>query len=139
MRSSQATPTGPFGPGGHGPGLNPRGRSRFEGPIGHISNPQTKGGLDKSIIRGYIQRQHERIRHCYERTLLTSPDVTGTVTTTFVISPEGKVIRVSATGIGHDNLETCITEVVRNISFPRTDAGELTQVTYPFELRNTGR
>lgn len=131
--------SGPFGPGGRGPGLDPRGRQRFSGPTVSIKNPQTKGAIDKSIIRSYIQRQHERIRHCYERTLLTTPDVTGTVTTSFVISPEGRVIRASATGIGNGSLESCITEVVRNISFPRTDAGELTQVTYPFELRNTGR
>jgi hypothetical protein len=131
--------SGPFGPGGHGPGLDPRARQRFTGPIVRISNPQTKGSLDKSIIRSHIQRQHERIRHCYERTLLTSPDVTGTVTTSFVISPDGRVLRATATGIGHDDLEACVADVVRNISFPRTDAGELTQVTYPFELRNTGR
>lgn len=131
--------SGPFGPGGHGPGLDPRGRSRFSGPTVRISNPQTKGGLDRSIIRSHILRQHERIRHCYERTLLTTPDVTGTVTTSFVIGTDGRVIRASATGIGNQGLESCIAGVVGNISFPRTDAGELTQVTYPFELRNTGR
>jgi hypothetical protein len=131
--------SGPFGPGGRGPGLDPRARQRFSGPTVSIKNPQTKGSLDKSIIRSRIQRQHERIRHCYERTLLTTPDVTGTVTTSFVISPDGRVLRASATGIGNGGLESCITDVVRNISFPRTDAGELTQVTYPFELRNTGR
>lgn len=129
---------GPFGPGGRGPGLAPRPHARFQGPIVNISNPGVIGSLDRSIIRSRIQRQHARIRHCYERTLLTAPDVTGTVTTTFVISPDGRVMRVSATGIGRDDLESCIADVIRGISFPRTGAAELTQVTYPFDLRLPG-
>ncbi len=132
--------SGPFGPGGRGPGLEPRAHSRFSGPTVHISNPTTDGGLDKRIIRSHVQRQHERIRHCYERTLLTSPAVAGTVTTSFVISPDGRVIRAGATGIGNAGLESCITGVINNMSFPRSSANQITQVTsYPFVLRTPGR
>jgi hypothetical protein len=132
--------SGPFGPGGHGPGLDPRARQRFSGPTVHISNPKTEGGIDKRIIRSHVQRQHERIRHCYERTLLTAPDVTGTVTTSFVISPDGRVMRASATGIGNAGLESCIAGIISNMSFPRSTSDQITQVTsYPFELRNPGR
>jgi hypothetical protein len=132
--------SGPFGPGGHGPGLDPRARARFSGPTVRISNPETDGGLDKRIIRSHVQRQHERIRHCYERTLLTSPDVAGTVVTSFVISPDGRVIRAGATGIGNAGLESCIAGVINNMSFPRSSSNQITQVTsYPFELRTPGR
>jgi hypothetical protein len=133
-------------PGGPGPGHigfppfggNPR-RPGFTGPTVQMGEVKVPGGLDPEIIRRAIHRQRERIRHCYERTLLTAPDLTGTVVTEFLISPEGKVLRSSASGLGHDGVQSCIAGVIQSISFPRTSAAELTRVTYPFELRNTGR
>jgi hypothetical protein len=117
------------------------GRARHQPgvPSVRISDARADGALDPKMIRSRITQQRERIRHCYERTLLTTPELTGTVTTNFVISPEGKVIQASASGIGHDGLEACIADVVQNISFPRASTSQLTKVTYPFELRNTGR
>jgi hypothetical protein len=129
---------GPGHTGFPGVGLNPR-KPGFTGPTVHISPGTAIGALDPSIIRSRIKSKHERIRHCYERTLLTAPELTGTVVTKFVISPEGKVIQASASGLGHDGVQSCIAEVIQGISFPRTSGGELTRVTYPFELRNTGR
>jgi hypothetical protein len=129
---------GPGHTGFPGTGLNPR-RPGFAGPTVQINQGTAIGALDPSIIRSRIKSKHERIRHCYERTLLTAPELTGTVVTKFVISPEGKVLQTSATGMGHDGLEACISDVIQGISFPRTNGAELTKVTYPFELRNTGR
>jgi hypothetical protein len=124
---------------GHrGIGLDPR-KPGFTGPSVRINPGTATGALDPSIIRSRIKSNHERIRHCYERTLLTAPELVGTVVTKFLISPEGKVLQASASGMDHDGLETCIADVIQGISFPRTSGAELTRVTYPFELRNTGR
>lgn len=130
---------GPAGPGVPGPGLDGRRRSSFGGPTVKISAAEVVGGIDGSIIRRHIQRRRERIRHCYERALLTAPDLEGTVVARFVISPAGAVLDASATGMGHGGLTSCIAGVIQGISFPRNSGGELARVTYPFELRNTGR
>lgn len=129
---------GPDGTGFRGPGLDPR-RPGFAGPTVSISGGTAIGGLDPEIIRRNIHRQRERVRHCYERTLLTAPELTGTVVTKFLISPEGKVLQPTAEGMGHEGLESCIAGVMGAISFPRTTGSGLTRVSYPFELRNTGR
>ncbi len=121
-----------------GIGLDPR-KPGFTGPTVTISPGTAIGALDPSIIRSRIKSKHERIRHCYERTLLSAPELNGTVVTKFVISPEGKVLQANASGMGHDGLEACISDVIQGISFPRTNGAQLTNVTYPFELRNTGR
>lgn len=129
---------GPGHTGFPGAGLNPR-RPGFVGPTVQISQGTAIGAPDPSIIRRYIKSKHERIRHCYERTLLTTPELNGTVVTKFLISPEGKVLQATASGVGHEGVQTCIAEVIQSISFPRSNVSELIRVTYPFELRNTGR
>jgi hypothetical protein len=129
---------GPGHTGFPGTGLNPR-RPGFAGPTVQIQQGTVVGGPDPNIIRRYIKSKHERIRHCYERTLLTTPELTGTVVTKFLISPEGKVLQATASGVGHEGVQTCIAEAIQSISFPRSNASELIRVTYPFELRNTGR
>lgn len=130
---------GPAGPGVPGPDLEPRRRAGFGGPTVKLIGAKVVGGIDSSIIRRHIQRRHERIRHCYERALLTAPGLEGTVVARFVISPAGAVLDASATGVGHGGLTSCISGVIQGISFPRNSSGELARVTYPFELRNTGR
>ncbi|ACY15253.1 AgmX/PglI C-terminal domain-containing protein [Haliangium ochraceum] len=116
---------------------------------GHITRvPQVKtcsgdeckadGALDKSIIRSRIQRQHERVRHCYERALLSAPALAGTLAVDFLISPEGAVLSVNTGGMQHAELNACVAGVVENIEFPRATTGGLTKVSYPFTFQPAG-
>lgn len=127
---------GPGGNGigvGNGPGLRKRTKRKPTVTIGRVT--PTKDA-DPSIIRRYIRRKLPQIRHCYESRLILSPDLSGTVTTQFVISPKGAVMGARASGSGDSGLESCVANVMATIDFPKFD--HLVNVTYPFTFHPAG-
>ncbi len=153
-----------FGPGGGGTGWGTIGTGRF-GTIGHgsgtgsgygigsgrggmrgrpsavpsvrIGQPQSGGGLDKAIIRRYIKRNIQKITYCYEKQLLASPGLEGTVNTQFFISPNGTVTTANASGVNGE-VASCVASVIKGIEFPKPKGGGGVQVNYPFNFRPTG-
>lgn len=152
------------GPGGGGPGWGTIGAGRYD-TIGHgagptygfgdddglgrgpgrrpiapqvdIKDPITHGELDKSIIRRHIRQRLARFQHCYEKQLLATPNIAGTVETSFQISPQGTVLAATAHGV-HDQVASCVADVIGNIQFPKPSGGGLVQVRYPFSFRTSG-
>jgi hypothetical protein len=90
------------------------------------------GGIDKAIIRRYVRRQLEKIQYCYEKRLLSSPKLTGTVRAHFTINGAGQVITATADGLGDAEVESCVAGVIQQVEFPRTDDRGVVQVNYPF-------
>ena len=126
---------GPGGPGNHhGPKLR---KHKVTGPTPTPGAPKVIGGLDKSIVRRYVRRKLARIGHCYDRALLSNPSLRGTVAVTFVISSTGAVLSSAGTGM-NSAMNSCVAQVVKGISFPRTDGGIVT-VAYPFNFTNASR
>jgi len=133
-------------------GLGKFGRSGWDGPGGGvlgtrkhppgvpnpvIGQPESKGGLDKSIIRRYIKRNIDKIKYCYEKQLLAQPGLEGTVSVQFFITPTGSV--TSSIGAGVDpTVANCVAGVVSNIEFPKPDGGGV-QVNYPFTFHPAGQ
>jgi hypothetical protein len=102
--------------------------------IGQATTQTTGGdGLDKAIIRRYIKRNIQKIQYCYEKQLLADPKLSGTVTTKFVITPDGTVGKAEADGV-HKETASCIARVIQAIEFPKPKGG-IVQVTYPFTFR----
>lgn len=97
------------------------------------------GSLSRAVVRRVIRRHHNEILHCYERSLLTRPELDGRVMTRFLIAPEGKVIGASVmeSSLTHAETEACVTSVLRRMTFPETDGG-IVRVNYPFEFRAVG-
>lgn len=154
-----------FGPGGGGTGWGTIGTGRY-GTIGHgsgtgsgygvgggrggmrgrtsavptvtISQPNVQGDLDKAIIRRYIRRNIQKISYCYEKQLLAKPNLSGTVTAQFFISPNGNVTSSQGSGLDPD-VANCVADVVRGIEFPKPKGGGGVQVNYPFIFRPTGQ
>jgi hypothetical protein len=153
-----------FGPGGGGTGWGTIGTGRY-GTIGHgsgtgsgygvgggrggirgrssavpqvkIGQPSAQGDLDKAIIRRYIKRNIQKITYCYEKELLAKPGLAGTVTTTFLIMPNGTV--ASSDGSGVDgSVSGCVAGVIKGIEFPKPKGGGSVKVNYPFIFRPTG-
>ena len=116
---------------GHGGGLN--GGGAPSGPQVRIGIPQSIGDLDKAIIRRYIKRNILKITYCYEKALLATPDLEGTVTTQFFISPTGAVSTASATGVSPE-VASCVAGVIKGIEFPKPRGGGGVQVNYPFRF-----
>jgi hypothetical protein len=153
-----------FGPGGGGTGWGTIGTGRY-GTIGHgsgtgsgygvgggrggmrgrtaavptvsIGQPSAQGDLDKAIIRRYIKRNQQKIQYCYEKELLAKPNLSGTVMTNFLITPNGNVSSSNGSGVD-PNVASCVAGVIKNIEFPKPKGGGNVQVNYPFIFRLGG-
>lgn len=127
------------GPHGIGPrvGLPNRARKPLA-PQVSIEDPKVSEGLTKDIIRRYVRRALPRIQYCYERELLRDKGIAGTVTSSFLIDGNGAVIAAKAKGMGHERVESCVSEVVRSLAFPRPANRQSVQVSYPFHFRTAG-
>jgi pSer/pThr/pTyr-binding forkhead associated (FHA) protein len=153
-----------FGPGGGGTGWGTIGTGRY-GTIGHgsgtgsgygvgggrggmrgrsaavptvsIGQPNAQGDLDKAIIRRYIKRNQQKIQYCYEKELLAKPNLSGTVMTNFLITPNGNVSTSSGSGVD-PGVASCVANVIKNIEFPKPKGGGNVQVNYPFIFRLGG-
>ncbi len=121
---------------GNGKGI--RGRVSRD-PIIKIKTPNCGvAGCDKNLIGRYVRRQRRRIRNCYERAMITSPNLSGTITARFLIHPNGKVSSAKASGMGDAELGKCVAGVVKSIKFPVVADGVVAAVTYPFFLSQSG-
>jgi len=101
---------------------------RVRGPQARLGQPATTG--DKVIIRRYVRRNIQKLQYCYEKQLLASPKIAGTLTATFTIGADGKVTRSRAKGV-HPDVETCVATMIQRIEFPKPANGEV-EVSYPF-------
>lgn len=102
-------------------------------------NSEVIGSLSRETIRRVVRRHRNEIRHCYERSLLTHPELDGRLMTRFLINPAGTVIGSSVveSSLRHAETESCVTNVLRRLTFPETDGG-MVRVNYPFEFRAVG-
>src|SRR5690606_37446250 len=94
-------------------------------------------GRDASIIRRYLRRHLDRIRHCYERELLGSPGLAGTVVAEFQISPQGAVLSSQGQGM-NDEVASCVAGVIQAIPSPRSASSTFVAVRDPFTFRPAG-
>ncbi len=94
--------------------------------------------LDKEIIRRYVKRNLEKITYCYEKELLASPSLEGTVTVNFILNGNGRVIESNASGVDA-TVSSCIAQVVSSIKFPKVGDDGIYPIKYPFQLRPAGR
>lgn len=141
--------TGRFGLIGHsegtGEGYTP-GNSKGGMRVHKATPPTVKvgpvdqdGGLTPAIIRRHVRRKLTRIRHCYEKELLVSSSLSGTVTTRFQISPNGTVQGVKASGLGNSKVESCVAAAIKSINFPKPKGGGYVNVrSYPFTFQPAG-
>jgi len=137
--SGQYRITGPTGPGNvstRGPGRPPGLDHKSRGPRIDLckSGCQADGDLDPAIIRRYIQRKVRTIRNCYDRELLSRPNLSGTVVSRFIINSSGNVLGSTASGMSVSSLNSCVASVISTIKFPKTEDGGIVKVKYPFRF-----
>ena len=92
-------------------------------------------GVDAALIRRYVQRAISKIGYCYEKALLASPTLGGTVKTQFTVNPNGTVIGSSASGVAPE-VSGCVADVIKGIQFPKI--GAVASIKYPFTFRRSG-
>ncbi|MBN2525833.1 MAG: AgmX/PglI C-terminal domain-containing protein [Deltaproteobacteria bacterium] len=109
-----------------------------------ITNPgdgDVLGSLSKDVIRRYIRQRISQIKFCYERELIANEGLSGRISIMFMISGNGSVIKsaVKESTIANANVESCIANVVRRITFPSPPDKGTVVVTYPFNLIQSGK
>ncbi len=127
---------GGLGRGGHGEGtgLGRLGRGHHtSGPTLRAVGETVLGGhLAPELIQRVVRQNFGRFRGCYELGLRTNPNLTGRVTTRFIIDRDGVVS--NATNGGSDLPDSkvvgCVVSAFYGVSFPAPKDG-LVRVSYP--------
>lgn len=97
------------------------------------STPATPADTDKVMIRTQIRAHMDRIKYCYEKQLISRPNLTGQVLVHFVITKEGSVS--SSVGSGLDPaVASCVADAISHLTFPRP--GHVINVNYPFDFQS---
>jgi len=146
---------GPIGPIGGGTGVGTIGTGRGSGlgmgygvggergslrgrmvAVVSIGQPSVEGtgGLDKAIIRGFINRYIQKFQYCYEKELLVKPSLQGVVSTRFTITETGVVATASASGVD-PTVSSCVANAIKGIQFAKPKGTGGVTVTYPFTFR----
>ncbi|MFW2389375.1 MAG: TonB family protein [Polyangiales bacterium] len=129
------------GEGGYGRGAGGfRGRSAGV-PQVRSGGAEVRGSLSKEVIRRVVRRHINEVKFCYEQQLNARPDLSGRVTTRFLISPTGSVqsAMVASSSLRNEAVESCIVRAVRRWTFPAPDGGGVVVVNYPFLLDAAGQ
>jgi len=113
----------------------PNGERQGTGPSVRMGTPIVPGGLSADVIRRRIRLQRNAIRHCYERELVSRPDLSGRVAIRFVIGEDGAVrtASVASSTVQSPSVGQCVAGAVRRVSFPNPSQGVVV-VTYPFSF-----
>jgi hypothetical protein len=99
-------------------------------PLGPCATREL-GELDDSIIRRYVQWYETQIRYCYQSRLNDNPALTGTMRSHFLLSCDGSVTAVTATGVDTE-LANCVARAIKGIRFPAS--GSTAEINYPFHF-----
>ncbi len=97
----------------------------------------TQGKLPPEVIRRIIRANFPRFRACYEAGLKKDETLTGTVSTSFVITTAGNVenVTLGKGTIKDPAVEACVKGVFSTLKYPEPEGGKV-QVTYPINFTN---
>jgi hypothetical protein len=95
-----------------------------------------RGGLERSEVEAVIQENISQIRFCYNRGLRQNPNLSGKVTSNWVIGADGRVrlSRVRDSTLASSEVENCIKDRIASWTFPQPRGGGEVVVNYPFLL-----
>jgi tetratricopeptide (TPR) repeat protein len=96
-----------------------------------VAQTETRGSLDREIIRRVLRRASPQIKFCYEKELQKDHSLTGKLQTHFKISPSGEVIFSTAKGFSV-NVSECVAKAIEGLRFPMVVGGEVVEVFYPY-------
>jgi hypothetical protein len=98
-----------------------------------IGATNLSGRLAPTVIQRTIRESFDTLRKCYQAGLTRDPNLTGKITTRFVIGRDGRVSQATTTdGTTMPDLQVteCVLSHLRGLRFPAPDGGIVT-VVYP--------
>ncbi|MGA0163997.1 MAG: AgmX/PglI C-terminal domain-containing protein [Bdellovibrionota bacterium] len=101
---------------------------------------EIRGGLDASIIQQIVEERLSEVRYCYENALLSNPNLSGKVETSWTIQADGNVSNLVSRSedVMASNLHNCIKERIVLWKFPQPKGGGVVHVKYPFVFSSLG-
>ena len=111
-------------------------------PLGTVTQASitVTDGLPESIVERIVRQNFGRFRLCYESGLRTNPGLAGRVAVKFFIDHAGAVSASSDSGstLPDQDVVSCITRALGNITFPQPEASTVTVVYTMSLVRRTG-
>ena len=109
---------------------------RLKVELGEIS---TTNGLSKETIQKILKQQIPSIELCYQKALEKKPNIQGDVTLQLIIDSKGQVIKVSlvSSKLNNKNLEQCIIQKIKELTFPTPEGTEKVNATVSFNLKTS--
>lgn len=109
------------------------GAHRPKGPVLRAAGETVLGGhLAPELIQRVVRQNFGRFRNCYEAGLRGNPNLTGRVTTRFIIDRDGAVSSASNGGsdLPDSKVVSCVVAAFYGVSFPAPKDG-VVSVSYP--------
>jgi hypothetical protein len=106
-----------------------------------LNNAQTAkdaGATDRlELLTALIKAKREGFRCCFDVWAKDHPGAQGTVKMALKLKPDGSVISVDFDDTPNrvPDVETCVAELARSLSYPRSPSGKETKFHYPFDFK----
>lgn len=108
-----------------------------------LKKPEITGSLDRMQILRVVKNHTNELRNCYEKELVKVKGLNGRVVLTWLISPQGNVVKVimnaNESTIKNANVENCVKNSVQYWRFPAPKGGGSVMVEYPFVFSVGGK
>jgi len=112
--------------------------ARFRAEAREPARATTTRAPDKEGIRAAMRDAIPKLKECYEPWAAMNPELSGKISASFVLGPDGGTpddVHVVEGGLGSEALDGCILSVVESeLHFARTADGEPVRVTYPLRF-----
>ena len=81
-----------------------------------------------------INKHRDAIKYCYDKELQKRRDLHGKIVVSFVIAPNGAVVKASIkeSSMGSKPVVSCVVSRVKRFRFPAPKGGGIVEVSYPF-------
>jgi outer membrane biosynthesis protein TonB len=98
----------------------------------HLKDGGVNGRLPPEVIQKLVRTHFGAMRLCYENGMRRNRNLSGRITTKFVIGPDGavKMVALACTSVPDDLVVECVLKAFGNLQFPAPDGGMVT-VVYP--------
>jgi tetratricopeptide (TPR) repeat protein len=96
------------------------------------------GGSDRlQAVAEIVKQNRAGFRACFDKWGKAHPGVSGRVTLTFYLDPDGNLDQPTADekGFAAAEVATCIEELSRTLRYPKSPSGKFTRFTYPFDFK----
>jgi len=111
------------------------GAHKAKSPKMRLGRFEVAGHLPPEMIQRIVREHDKQLRQCYERGLMTNPNLQGSVSVRFVIGRDGSVsnVRNGGSSVPDSAVVGCVMRAYYGLSFPEP-AGGIVTVVHPIQF-----